>query len=119
MSDYNRNRFYRTALDRKMEGIVRRRGGFDPRTDAVISPPTKEEKLAKFAKLPSCSQPMDGPCQYHQADQDDKRCSIAARMDVCCPYKGAVKPLQRKILEEEKKKRDQDLVYEPPPEVDL
>lgn len=81
--------------------------------------PDEEKLKEEHAALKSCLQPEDGPCKMVTSRDEDHRCRLSKTMLVSCPYLGSAVPLKEAIEEEKTKKKNLELVYEPPPKVSV
>jgi hypothetical protein len=119
---YDKSRIFKSALEKKMDGIRSRRRGVDPRTGRPYATEidTEKERLAQHAKLNVCHQNEDGPCKWPVTiPPGDTRCSMSRRMKVSCPYLGKVEPLKKEIEEQQEEERLDELIQEAPPDLPI
>lgn len=94
------------------------RGHFDVRTGAPVQEMTKDEALARFAKLPKCHLPEDQACRFQRKMQGERRCLAVVAFKMSCPHLGKVEPLA-KIVEDQKAASEKlKLLIEEAPKVD-
>jgi len=72
-----------------------------------------------MAMLPVCHQPDGGSCRFKKVMGEEKRCVGAKTLDIRCGHKGKPSPLREKVVQEEKRQRDQTLIQEAPPKIVL